>query len=182
MAVTVKTYEQLALEDPSEKWEFVDGRVRKKPTMTMEHYDLAFELAYAIRSQVSHDRFHVRCDQGRLQFGSSYLVPDVFVVPVEMAAPFRGLDSTLEAYLDPVPFVAEVWSRSTGDYDLTDKLAAYQERGDAEIWLLHPYERWVRASRRTAGGEYRQAELPGGKVSLLAVPGVAIDLDRLLSR
>ena len=143
MSVKVRTFEQLALEEPTEKWELDCGRVRKKPPMTMEHYDLAFELAYTIRSQVSHDAFHVRCDQGRLVTKQSYLVPDVFVVSANEALRFRGRDETLEAYDRPVPFVAEIWSRSTGDYDVTEKLARYQERGDAEIWLIHPYDRTV---------------------------------------
>jgi Uma2 family endonuclease len=181
MTVTVQTFEQLALQEPTEKWELFCGRVRKKPAMAMEHYDVAFELAFAIRSQVSHDEFHVRCDQGRLMTGRSYLVPDVFVVPAAMAARFKGLDSTLEAYAGPVPFVAEVWSRSTGDYDVSGKLAEYQARGDLEIWLMHPYEKRVTAYRRDAAGEYAAEDLPRGVVSLRALPNVKIDLAALLS-
>ena len=179
MAVKVATYEQLALEDPHEKWEFVDGHVRKKPPMTMEHNQRGFELAFAIRSQVSTDQYHVRCDQSRLRFAGNYFGPDVFVVPAAAARRFRGLDDTLEAYVDPVPFVAEVWSPSTGDYDVTDKLPIYQARGDAEIWLIHPFERWVRAFLREAGGSYREQRMSTGRVSLSAVPGVTIDLDEL---
>jgi Uma2 family endonuclease len=181
MAVKVQTFEQLALEEPAEKWELFDGRVRKKPPVTMEHYDLAFELAFMIRSQISHDEFHVRCDQGRLLTPRSYLVPDVFVVPVASTLRFRGLDAVVEAYSEPMPFVAEVWSRSTGDYDVAGKLAEYQSRGDAEIWLIHPYQRQVTAYRRTPSGEYASAALTGN-ASLSAVPNVDIDIDRLFAR
>jgi Uma2 family endonuclease len=180
MTVKVQTFEQLALEEPTEKWELFLGRVRKKPAMTMEHYDIAFELAFAIRSQISHDEFHVRCDQGRLSTATSYLVPDVFVVSATQALQFRGMDSTLEAYADPVQFVAEVWSRSTGDYDVAGKLAEYQSRGDAEIWLIHPYEHRVTGFRRDAAGAYGIGETLTGRVTLSGLPGVSIDLDRLL--
>jgi hypothetical protein len=33
--------------------------------------------------------------------------------------------------------VVEVWSRSTGAYDVETKLQGYREHGDAEI-LVHP--------------------------------------------
>jgi Uma2 family endonuclease len=182
MAVSIKTFEQLALEEPAEKWELADGHVRKKPAMTMKHYDLAFELAYAIRSQVSHDRFHVRCDQGRLLSGTSYLVPDVFVVEANQADQFRGLDATLEAYSEPVPFVAEVWSRSTGQYDLAGKLDAYRQRGDQEVWLLHPYEKWIRINLRGPSGDYIESDVRSGLVRLTAIPGVVINVESLFAR
>jgi len=181
MAVKVATYEQLALEDPSGKWELVNGHVRKKPPMTMEHNRAGFELAFAIRSQVTDAEFDVRSDSGRLRFAGSYFVPDVFVVPASTAAQFEG-SPALEAYTEPVPFVAEVWSPSTGDYDLGEKLTAYQARGDAEIWLVHPYERWVRAFVRRPDGSYEERALTEGTIELTSLPGVRVELQRLFAR
>lgn len=182
MAVTTKTYEQVALEEPTTGWELVDGDLRRKPPMTMEHYDLAFELAFAIRSQVRHTEYHVRCDQSRLRAGTSYLIPDVFVVPTALVEQFRGRSDVLEAYAEPLPFVAEVWSPSTGDYDVTAKLAAYQERGDAEVWLLNPYELRLTTWVRQPDGSYTSSTYAGGRVALSAIPGVDIDLDQLFAR
>lgn len=182
MAVTTKTYEQLALEEPTTGWELFRGALRRKPPMTMEHYDLAFELAFAIRSQVSHAEYHVRCDQSRLRSGASYLIPDVFVVPASLVEQFRGRSDALEAYADPLPFVAEVWSPSTGDYDVTTKLSAYRERGDSEIWLLNPYEGGLTAWVRQPDGSYTSSVPAGGRVALSAIPGVTVDLDRLFHR
>jgi Uma2 family endonuclease len=54
----------------------------------------------------------------------------------------------LEIYDEPLPLVAEVWSPSTGGYDVLAKLPEYRRRGDTEIWLLHPYERTLTAWRR----------------------------------
>ena len=109
-------------------------------------------------------------------------MPDVFVVEASEALQFRGLDATLEAYSAPVPFVAEVWSRSTGQYDLVEKLEANRLRGDREIWLLHPYEKWVRINQKTADGSYSQREVAHGLIALAGLPGVTIDVGSLLSR
>jgi Uma2 family endonuclease len=182
VALTTKTYEQVALEEPTAGWELFDGDLRRKPHMTMEHYELAFELAFAIRSQVNHSEYHVRCDQSRLRSGPSYLIPDVFVVPSVLVEQFRGRSDVLEAYAEPLPFVAEVWSPSTGDYDVTTKLAAYQARGDAEVWVLNPYEPRLTAWVRQPDGSYASSVYPGGRVALSAIPGVVIDLDRLFGR
>ncbi len=182
MAVSTRTYEQLALEEPSEKWELFDGQLRKKPAMTMEHYDLAFELAFAIRTQVQHSEFHVRCDQSRLAAGNSYVIPDAFVVPADLASRFKGRQDLLESYAEPLPFVAEVWSPTTGEYDVSGKLAAYQQRGDQEIWLLHPFEHSLDAWRRQSDGTYIATRFTGGSVALAALPAVTIDLDALFGR
>ena len=49
-----------------------------------------------------------------------------------------GTGGYLEAYADPLPLVVEVWSRSTGDYDIEVKLQEYQRRsgGDWRTWSL----------------------------------------------
>lgn len=182
MADSTRTYEQLALEEPSEKWELFEGRLRKKPPMTMEHYDMAFELAFAIRSQVDHRAFHVRCDQSRVAAGSSFVIPDVFVVPADLASRFRGGRDVLESYSDPSPFVAEVWSPTTGEYDVTGKLATYHSRGDEEIWLLHPFDHSLDAWRRSPEGAYSATRHTGGRLRLAALPDVEIDLDALFER
>jgi Uma2 family endonuclease len=53
-----------------------------------------------------------------------------------MAARLRG--DELELYVEPLPLVVEVWSPSTGQYDVDEKLPEYQRRGDLEIWRFHP--------------------------------------------
>ena len=100
----------------------------------------------------------------------------------EFTARFRGLDNTLEAYAEPVPFVAEVWSRSTGEYDVGEKLDEYRARGDREIWLLHPYERRLTAHRLRSDGNYDVVVFASGSIHLAAVSGVRVDLAKLFSR
>ena len=45
--------------------------------------------------------------------------------------------------------------------------------------LLHPYERTLLAWRRQPDGGYARTEIRGGKVQLLGLPDVTIDLDAL---
>ena len=83
----------------------------------------------------------------------------------------------LEAYTDPLPLVVEVWSPSTGDYDVETKLGEYRRRGDLEIWLLHPYSHSLTAWVRQPDGSYVEVHYTGGTVQPAALPGVTIDLD-----
>lgn len=73
----------------------------------------------------------------------------------------------------------EIWSPSTGRYDIIEKLRDYQARGDLEIWRVHPYERTITAWRRSPDGSYTESIYRGGTVRLESLPGVAIDLDTL---
>jgi Uma2 family endonuclease len=77
------------------------------------------------------------------------------------------------------PLVVEVWSRSTGDYDVEEKLADYQRRGDLEIWRIHPYERTLTAWRRLPDGSYEETIYRDGIVRPTALLGVEIDLTAL---
>ena len=76
--------------------------------------------------------------------------------------------------------MVEVWSPSTGHYDFATKLQGYRERGDAEIWFIHPYERTLTAWRRQPDGSYAEETYRGGPVPVVSLPGVVIDFDALL--
>lgn len=100
--------------------------------------------------------------------------------PVSYVTPSLQEGDILEVYDQPLPLVVDVWSRSTGAYDVTEKLAVYQQRGDLEIWSIHPYERTLTAWRRQPDGSYEEAIFRGGVVPVVSLPGVTIDLDTLL--
>jgi Uma2 family endonuclease len=93
--------------------------------------------------------------------------------------PHRGRSDLLEAYEAPLPLVVEVWSPSTGEYDVDSKLPEYQRRGDLEIWRLQPYERTLTAWRRQPDGTYAETVCTGDTIRPIGLPGVAIDLDTL---
>ena len=182
MSVGEKTYEEIALEDPSRPWELHDGELRAKPGMSFEHNDAMCFLGHLLQGQLDRRHYRVRVNAGRVRRAATYYVPDVAVIPMSLAEPQRGRPGTLEVYADPQPLVVEVWSPSTGDYDIDAKLPDYRRRGDQEIWRLHSFERTLTAWRRQPDGSYTETLYRGGVVRVASLPGVAIDLDTLFDR
>jgi Uma2 family endonuclease len=175
-----EAYERLALAEPDQKWELRDGHLREKPGMTAAHNELAVSLGYMMLSQLDRSIYRVRIDAGRLQRPqATYFIPDVFVVPTSYVIPLLDQQDVLEVYDQPLPLVVEVWSRSTGDYDVAEKITVYQQRGDLEIWRIHPYERTLTAWHRLPDGSYDETIHREGVVSPTALPGVEIDLAAL---
>jgi Uma2 family endonuclease len=180
MPITVQTFEQLALEDSETKWELVCGKLREKPGMTLEHNSVARRLAAQLIRQLPGDDYEVGTNGGYAgrDDAATYLVPDVVVIPVALMANMRGRTS-LEIYRHALPFVAEVWSPSTGSYDVDTKFPEYKRRGDLEIWRLHPYEKTLIAWRRQLDGSYREKQYSSGDVPVESLPGVVIRLESL---
>jgi Uma2 family endonuclease len=177
--VSQATYQTLSLEDQDNQWELWDGRLLEKPSMSFAQNEIMAELGFMLRSQLAHADFMVRVNAGRLRRGDrTYYIPDVMVIP-RGAAANRPEPASIEIYDQPLPFVAEVWSPSTGDYDIDNKIPGYQVRGDLEIWRLHPYERTLTEWRRQENGGYDKSIQKGGVVHLVGLPGVVIDLDEV---
>jgi Uma2 family endonuclease len=182
MPVTEKTYAAIALEDPEGQWELHRGRLREKPSMTEPHNRLMARLHHQLGRQLDIEAYEVRMNTGRLRYGDEAIfIPDVMVVPTSSFGPGSATSTGLEILLAPMPFVAEVWSPSTGGYDVDTKIPEYVRRGDLEIWRLHPYERTVLARCRQPDGTYAEESHTGGTVALVALPNVVIDLDRLFA-
>ncbi len=182
MLTTEPGLDLIARADPFRQWELHDGVLREKPGISAEHGDASFILANLNQPQLDRREYRLRVNHGHVQYTSrNYYIPDVMVIPVAMDRPQRNRPGTLEFYPDPLPLVVDVWSRSTGDYDIETKLARYQARGDHEIWRLHPYERTLTAWRRQPTGEYEEALYHGGIVPVESLPGVSIDLDAVFA-
>ncbi|MGD9890014.1 MAG: Uma2 family endonuclease [Dehalococcoidia bacterium] len=181
MPVSEETFERVALEDPDGKWELHCGRLRTKPGMTTRHNEVGIVLAFRLQQQLSFDSYLVSGDRGYVRFSATRTyVPDVMVVPrAYVERKKREEPDRLEVYREPLPLVVEVWSPSTGKEDLSEKLPGYQERGDAEIWLIHPRERTLRAFVRQADGSYTETIYRGGAVHPAVLPNISIDLDEL---
>src|SRR6266545_2201843 len=168
MTVSEATYLKLALEDPAGHWELVCGHLRQKPGMTASHNHVMMELVRHLLLQLNPDEFAVRINMGHVRRSSqSYYIPDVFVVPTELE---RALlpQRTLEVYSQSLPLVVEVWSQSTGDYDVESKLLEYQARGDSEIWRIHPYDQTLIAWIRQRDGSYAETLYREGTVRPVA--------------
>lgn len=179
MPVSERTFQQVALEDPEGHWELYCGQLRRKPGMTYEHNDIAINLVFQLMQQLDRAAFRVRHNAGHVRRSSeSYFIPDVFVIPTELTGPLRGR-RILETYGDPLPLVVEIWSPSTGDYDVETKLQEYQRRGDLEIWRIHPYDHTLTAWRLQSDGTYAEALHTNGVIQPVALPNVTIDFDAL---
>jgi len=179
MSVSEETYQRVALEDPSGRWELHCGRLRQKPLMSADHNQTEFRLVVSLVQGLDLQRFQVRSDSGSVRLASgSYYIPDVYVVPVGLVQAQLG-NPGLEVFVAPLPLVIEVWSPSTGAYDLETKLREYRERGDIEIWLVHPLEHTIMAWVRQPNGGYAETLYIDGAVRPTALPGVVIDLAEL---
>ena len=181
MVADVEVFERLALEDPEGRWELHHGLARQKPTnMTVEHNQIQYRLFTELVRQLDPAEFEVRGGAGRTRRSTeSYYIPDLMVIPAAYVSHLRSGRGNLEVYSDPLPLVIEIWSPSTGRYDVDSKLPEYQLRGDVEIWRIHPYQRTVHAWQRQSDGSYSESLLRTGIVQLAGLPGVQIDLDRL---
>jgi Uma2 family endonuclease len=103
------------------------------------------------------------------------------VAPVSAATSLRGQDAGLEIYDEPLLLVVDVWSPSTGEYDVDSKIPESKARGDREIWRLHPYERTLTTWIRQADGGYAEMTHTAGVVRPAWLPDVAIDLAALFA-
>ena len=179
MAVSAATFERLALEDEDSQWEMVCGRPRRKPDMTYPHNEAGTQLLVILHAQLDDQLYRVRFNAGHAKRGdANYFIPDVMVLPYGYTVKFHG-SRALETYDAPLPFVAEVWSPSTGEYDVEEKFPEYQRRGDLEIWRVHPYERTVITWRRQLDGTYNETLYTTGVVPLESLPGVSVVLESL---
>lgn len=180
MALSAEQYEHLILSDPDETWELVDGRLREKPTMTIGHEDAALELVFTLMSKLDRREYRVGHNGSRTKRAEhSYFVPDVVVFRVADIAAAVANPRAVDAHAVPAVLVVEVWSPSTGDYDIAGKLPEYRDRGDLEIWLLNPFERTLTVWRRQPDGTYSEVMVHGGTITPAELPGVTIDLDAL---
>ena len=181
MPISETTFERVALEDPDGKWELHCGRLRSKLGMTAKHNSIGDRLAFRLQLQLAVDAYRVTGDRAYVRVSETRTyIPDVAVIPMSLVERMeREQPSHLEVYPDALPLVVEIWSPSTGDEDLTEKVPGYQQRGDAEIWLLHHQQRTLRAFVREPDGSYTEHVHHGGIVRPRALPDVAIDLDEL---
>lgn len=176
--VTEETYRRLALGNP--QLELHRGQFREKPWMSAVHGDVIGLLLEQLFGQLDRNEYRVRAQHARLRISSTtYYVPDIAVVPTTAVRVLLESPRSLDAYPEPLPLVAEIWSPSTGDYDIHAKLPGYPQRGDREIWYIHPYERTLTAWHREPDGTYVETVYRDGIVQPASLPDVAVDLGTL---
>ncbi len=178
--ISEREYQNLALNDPDRSWELWDGVLVEKPPMSRRHDDVAFFLGHLLQSQLDRAEFRVNVNGGKTRYTErNYFEPDVIVIPAALVQPFADDPYMFNACAEPLPLVVEIWSPSTGDYDIAAKIPLYRQRGDLEIVFLHPYEHMLTAWRGQLDGSYAEQTYRGGIVSISSLPGVTIELDAL---
>jgi len=182
MDVGVESYEALALSEPEMMWELHDGQVKSKARILTFGHGLPMEnLDLQLKAQLDPVQFRVKVNHARTQRVVNWMfVPDVVVIPTALIR--KGVEERIhrmEVYHDPLPLVVEVWSSSTGDYDVDTKLPEYQRRGDIEIWRIQPYERTLTVWHRQPDGTYHESLHTTGTIELLALPGIVVNIDQL---
>jgi Uma2 family endonuclease len=181
--ISEETYQQIVLSDPIHRWELYDGRLREKPGMTWDHGRVAALLSHLLQLQLDLNQFQVAINDWRLRRSpDTVYIPDIVVVPTSYGQELVGRPGVLAIFSQPLPLVIEIWSASTGEYDVDTKIPAYQRRGDVEIWRIHPYERTLTAWRLQPDGRYAETLYREGVVQAVALPGVSIDLALLFDR
>mgnify|MGYP002336076366 CR=1 FL=1 len=180
--MSVEAYEDFVLSGVEGLWELHDGVLVEKPGMSWRHLDIVAELVYLLRSQLDRTKYRVFAEGRVRRATDTVLLPDVMVLPDSYGAPFVD-HVRLAMFSGPMLLVVEVWPQSTGDYDLNTKLPVYQERGDREIWRIHPFERTLTRWVRDMNGTYQVSIHHGGSVRLAAIPDVevAVELDWLFA-
>jgi Uma2 family endonuclease len=182
-AIDYDAYVAQALAQPDRQLEVHLGRVREKPGMSADHNRDQRRLVWQLNRQLDLSDYEVSHNSARLRAPSGAVyIPDVAVIPTAMVDALAGPDRRLETYIAPVPFVVEIWSPSTGDYDTDTKFDAYRARGDREIWRIHPFEKVVIAWRLQPDGSYLESRHSSGRMLLWGLPDVVIDLDALFAR
>jgi len=180
MATAARTYEEIALAEIDRQWELYDGTLREKPRMSIGHGYALRMLDDALHDQLDRRRYRISVNTSRLRAGDDVVyIPDLVVIPVAFERALRARPDALEVYAQAMPFVVEIWSPSTGAYDIETKIPAYQARGDVEIWRLHPCQRTLTVWRRREDGGYDRTVHRAGSIRLTALPNVVIDLDAL---
>ena len=180
--VAARVFEEIAYEDRDGRWELHEGRLRGKPFVSQQHGDLYYQLGLQLGILVDRNAMWINTNNPRVRTpnGNVY-IPDLVVIPAELGRSHRAPEHRLAIYDEALPLVVEVWSPSTGDYDVATKVPAYQARGDQEIWRLHPFDATLTIWRRRPDGSYDEETRATGVVEVASLPGVRIDLDALFA-
>ena len=119
-----KAYQEFVLSGVEGAWELHDGRLVEKPGVTWGHTAIASLLGVFLQNQLDLDEYRVFFEGRVRRPADTIFLPDVFVVPTAFGEPFRNVQ-TLAIFSDPLPLIVEVWSASTGDYDVETRLPVY---------------------------------------------------------
>jgi Uma2 family endonuclease len=157
-----QSYEAFVLSGVAGLWELYDGRLVEKPGLSEDHSRVVYRLARQLQVQLQAAEYEVCINEVRVRKAvDTIVIPDLLVVPTAYRNP-NGGPSVLPMLSTPLPLVVEVWIPPTDGYDVDVKIPIYQQRGDLEIWRIHPHERTLTSWVRREDGTYAETVYQSG--------------------
>jgi Uma2 family endonuclease len=183
LAISFRTYAQLALEDAEGRWELVGGSSRRKPPESFQHGAVIDGLVEQLIPQLHGTLFRMSINHARIMIDPDHiLVPDLMVVPRAISArAVKERPNALEAYHTSLPLVIDVWSPATAEFNVEARIPEYRRANAEEIWLVHPAARAITTWVRRASGAYEEVIRAGGILNAARVPDLALDINALFT-
>jgi hypothetical protein len=167
-------YEAFVLSGAEGAWELHDGYLVEKPALSGPRGTVVTGLARQLLPQLDPAAYETRINDGRVRAGvDTILIPDVLIVPTADSASFGG-GPGLVIHARPVPLVVEVWAPPTEGHDVDARIPRYQQRGDLEIWRIHPTERTLTTWVRQPDGTYQETIYQSGMALPTALRGALL--------
>lgn len=174
--------EYLALEQQSaQKHEYRDGEIIKITGGTTNHNTLAINFVFAFLSIFSNQDYQIYMGDVRLWIEEyrRYTYPDIMVVKDKPIYQGKGATTIKNPYL-----IVEVLSKSTANYDQSDKFDAYRSLPDfQEYILIDQYRYYVKQFAKNEAGKWVLTDYLGKDAVLkLESLDLEISLENLYQR
>ena len=167
-AIEQKTYtpaEYLELEILSEeRHEYINGEIRLMTGGTPNHNDIVSNLLIAIKLGLRKKAFRTFVSDQRLWIPERnlYTYPDVMVLEQPIQLQEKRTDTVMNPCL-----IAEVLSKSTKDYDRSEKFISYRTiETFQEYLLIDQYQIYVEHYVKTAVNQWLLSEYTDPQVTL----------------
>ena len=176
-ALEKKTYtreEYLEAEILSEKrHEYINGEIRLMTGGTPNHNDIVSNLLIALKLGLRKRAFRTFVADQRLwiQGRNIYTYPDIMV----LEQPIQLQESRTDTVMNPC-FIAEVLSKSTKDYDRSEKFKSYRTiKTFTEYLLIDQYQIHVEHCVKTAEHQWLLSEYTDPQITL-TLDSVSLEL------
>jgi Uma2 family endonuclease len=165
-----------ALSDEDLRCEFIDGVLIVHSPATFQHEGhVSFLLTLLNVFVAGRSLGWVRGSNTVMQLGRRRFCPDI-----SFLASAHGDRIQAGRVMGPMDLVVEVISKSTRDYDLSEKRNAYHEGRIPEIWFFDAEQRRCYLDV-LEGRRYRSRSLIRGRFTSRVLPGLSIDVKWLWS-
>jgi Uma2 family endonuclease len=177
--VTVEQYYRMAevgLLTPEDRVELIEGEVIDMAPMGSRHASMVRKLT---------ERFYVSCGEHvTVSVQSPIRLGEISEPEPDIAILARREDSYAPAH----PSAADVWllvevAETSLRYDKEVKLPLYAKHHIPEVWIVDTGKKSLSIYRQPEGDRYRdeQTTTAPSRLSLAAMPGVAVDVSGLFS-